>query len=218
MRWLLVCLACSAWPQNNVPAPNSQASAREAMKASLDKQRASIAAQRDAVRKQAELAGPAPLERTLAMPQIEPACEPMAESNIAPLIEGAAKNSDVQPGLLRAVIQQESSFLPCAVSVHGAKGLMQLMPAAIEQLGVHDPFDPKENVEAGARYLNQLLAKYKGDTKRALGAYRIGPAVIDRANGLPDDPEVRSYVDAILQKVATPPAPPQTPTPKPTGN
>jgi soluble lytic murein transglycosylase-like protein len=188
------------------------------MKASLEKQRASVAAQREAARKQAELAGPSPLERTLVMPEDDPGCEPLPESEIAPLISAAAKDHAVEPLLLRAVIQQESSFLPCAISVHGAKGLMQLMPAAIEQLGVNDPFDPKENIEAGARYLNQLLARYKGDLKRAVGAYRIGPSVIDQANGLPDNPEVKSYVEAILQKLATPPPPPQIPMPKPTGN
>jgi soluble lytic murein transglycosylase-like protein len=188
------------------------------MKASLEKQRASIAAQREAVRKQVELAGPSPLERTLVLPVPDPGCVPVPEAEVAPIVEGAAKSNEVQAALLRAVIQQESSFLPCAVSVHGAKGLMQLMPATVEQFGVHDPFDPKENVEAGAKYLGQLLARYKGDLKRAIGAYRIGPAAVDQANGIPDDPEVRSYVDTILQKLATPPAPPQTPTPKPTGN
>jgi len=172
MRWLLVCLAWNAWAQTSAPAPNNQTSSREAMKASLEKQRASVAVQREAAKKQAELAGPYPLERTIVLPQLDPGCDPLPESEIATLVEGAAKNNAVAPGMLRAIIQQESSFLPCAVSVHGAKGLMQLMPAAIEQLGVHDPFDPKENVEAGAKYLNQLLARYKGDLKRAVGASR----------------------------------------------
>jgi len=188
------------------------------MKASLEKQRASIAAQWETAKKQAELAGPSPLEHTIVLPQPGPGCEPLPESELAPLIEGAAKSNAVKPELVRAVIQQESSFLPCAVSVHGAQGLMQLMPATSEEFGVKDPFNPKENVEAGAKYLSQLLTRYKGDLTRAVGAFRIGPAVIDQANGLPDNPEVKSYVDAILQKVATPPAPPQTPTPKPTGN
>jgi len=78
---------------------------------------------------------------------------------------------------------------------------MQLMPQTIQDLGVEDPFDPRENVEAGAKFLKQLLDKYKGDLAQALGAYNAGPAAIDEAGGIPEMTETRDYVDAILKKL-----------------
>ncbi|MBZ5578600.1 MAG: lytic transglycosylase domain-containing protein [Acidobacteriia bacterium] len=212
MRWLLLWFAWSGLVQNN------EAQNNEAMRAALEQQRAAAATQREAVRKQAELAGPGPLQHTLAPAPAGPTCEPIADAVVTPLIEAAAKAHEVQTNLLHAVIQRESGFRPCAVSEHDAKGLMQLMPAALEQFKVEDPFDPKQNIEAGATYLKQLVDKYKGDLARVLGAYRIGPSVVDQAKGVPDIPEVRSYVDAILKELATPPALPQTPKPTPIGN
>jgi soluble lytic murein transglycosylase-like protein len=197
MRYVLVWIAWSASAQN------------DAMQAALDKQRAAAQIQREAVRKQAELSGP---RRLITVAPTEPACEPIADSVVTPLIEGAAKTSALDPKLLRAVIQQESGFRPCAVSVHDAKGLMQLKQPVVEQFGVMDPFDPKQNIEAGTKYLKQLIDRYKADTARALSAYRIGP------DGPADLPEVRTYVEAILKNLSTPPAPPQNPTPKPTEN
>lgn len=214
MRWLLVSAACSAWAQVNLWAQNN-----EALRAALEQQRAAAQTQRDAVGKQAELAGPGPLRHTLTPAAwTPPPCDVIADAAVTPLIEAAVKPHKLDANLVRAVIRQESSFYPCAVSVHGAKGLMQLMPAAIEQLKVTDAFDPKQNIEAGTRYLKQLFDKYQGDLPRALSAYRIGPTVVDSANGVPDLPEVRDYVDAILRSLPTPPAPPQIPMPRPTGN
>jgi soluble lytic murein transglycosylase-like protein len=192
MRWLLVLVAWTALAQN----------AREAMQASVEKQRASVEKQKEAVKKQAELAGPGPLQ----MPKIEdsepePACDPIPVPTLDPLIAGAATTQKVAPDLLRAVIRQESRFYPCAVSEHGAKGLMQLMPDTISLLGVKDPFDSKENIEAGAKYLKEMIDRYKGDLAKALGAYNAGPATVDQAKGVPDIPETRNYVDAILQSL-----------------
>ena len=78
---------------------------------------------------------------------------------------------------------------------------MQLMPDTAGSLGVKDPFDPQQSIEAGARYLKQLLDKYKGDLKLALGAYNAGPAAVDAAGAIPDIPETHDYVDAILKKI-----------------
>jgi soluble lytic murein transglycosylase-like protein len=123
------------------------------------------------------------------------------------------------PKLLRAVMERESGFHPCAVSPKGAKGLMQLMPDTAAQLGVKDPFDPKENVDAGAHYLKQMLDRYKGDLSQALGAYNAGPAAVDQAGGVPDIPETLDYVKSILQKLApTRTDPPSIPPPKPIEN
>src|ERR1044071_1198918 len=157
---------------------------------SIEKQMQSVALQREAVRKQSG-----------AAVAVKPDCEPMEEAEVAPLIDNAAKAQALPAKLVRAVIAQESGFHSCAVSDKGAQGLMQLMPATAEQFGVKDPFDPKANVEAGAKFLRALLEKYKGDLLQALGAYNAGPETVDKAGGVPDIPETKSYIDAIVEKV-----------------
>jgi soluble lytic murein transglycosylase-like protein len=135
------------------------------------------------------------------------------------LLGVAATSQHVDPKLLRGVVIQESGFRPCAVSSRGALGLMQLMPATAEQFQVADPFDARQNIEAGARYFKELLDRYKGDIPLALAAYNAGPGAVDAAKGIPDIPETRDYVRSILEMVPiTPSVPPQIPTPKPTGN
>jgi soluble lytic murein transglycosylase-like protein len=104
------------------------------------------------------------------------------------------------------MIGQESAFRPCAVSAKGAEGLMQLMPETAAELGVADPFDPRQNLDGGARFLKQLLDKYKGDLPQALGAYNAGPKTVDESGGVPDLQETREYVDAILAKAGLKPA------------
>lgn len=162
----------------------------------MEKQRAAAAIQRESVRKQMEMASQwrsATLE--------EPECEAIPDVELTPLIHSAAQSSQVQTKLLRSVIERESANRPCAISVTGAKGLMQLMPETAEQFQVADPFDAKQNVEAGAKYLKQLLDRYKGDVKLALAAYNAGPTVVDQKGGVPDIKETQEYVEAILQKL-----------------
>jgi soluble lytic murein transglycosylase-like protein len=169
---------------------------------SIQKQLAAAAIQREAVRKQVEMA--AQYRATpAAVAQGEPAveCEPMPAAEITPIVDAAAQEHHVQTEVLRGVIEQESGGRPCAVSPKGARGLMQLMPATMEQFQVADAFDPKQNVEAGAQFLKQLLDKYKGDLKLALAAYNAGPGSVDQANGIPDIRETKDYVDAILKKM-----------------
>jgi soluble lytic murein transglycosylase-like protein len=176
------------------------------MKASVAKQLAAIAAQREAVRKQAGAAG-SWLSPWASAPLMQPECDPIADPVVAPLIEGAAKAHDIEPKLIRAVIEQESGFRPCAISARGAEGLMQLMPDTAEQLGVADPFDPSQNIEAGAKFLKELIDKYQGDVAQALGAYNAGPGAADKAGGIPEIPETRDYIDAILKKLDIKPPP-----------
>lgn len=129
----------------------------------------------------------------------EPECEPLSAMEMAPLIDDAAEKDGLSSDLLRAVIRRESAFRPCAVSSKGALGLMQLMPATARGLGVVDPFDPKENVEGGARLLRELMDRYTGDLSRVLGAYNAGPARVDAADGIPQLTETLAYVDTILR-------------------
>jgi len=183
-------------------APRPPPSAAELMRQAVEKQRAAAATQREAARKQAETAGVwLPDWSGVTEPAQPPACEPMADNLVQPIIEAAAKAQDVQPDLLRAVIERESGFRPCAISAKDARGLMQLMPATVEQFGLVDPFDPKENVGAGAKYLKQLLDKYKGDLKLALAAYNAGPASVDQVASVPPLTETQDYVEAILKKL-----------------
>jgi soluble lytic murein transglycosylase-like protein len=191
------------------------------MQSSIEKQRAAAALQRESVRKQVEAAaswlGRDPSAPLAAIP--EPACEPIPDATVTPLIESVAKQQTLAPKLLRAVIEQESGFRPCAVSPKGAQGLMQLMPATADRFGVKDVFDPKENIDAGAKFLKQLLDKYGGDLAQALGAYNAGPTTVDQSGGVPQIPETQDYVKAILQKLGvTRTDPPSIPMPKPIEN
>jgi soluble lytic murein transglycosylase-like protein len=184
--------------------PAKPAKPVETFQSAMEKQRAAIAAQRAAVRQQRETAVPWMLAPpgSEAAPGIEAEdCAPIADPELTPLIESAAKQHQVEPKLLRGVIEQESGFRACAISSKGAKGLMQLMPATIEQFGVGDVFDPKQNIEAGATYLRQLLDKYKGDINLALAAYNAGPATVDQTGGIPDIKETQDYVERIVKKM-----------------
>ncbi len=112
-------------------------------------------------------------------------------------INTAAKRNDVDPNLIRAIIKAESNFNPNAVSRKGAMGLMQLMPETARSLKVQNPFDPKQNVDAGVRYFKNLMDNYKGDLKLSLAAYNAGSGAVTRSNGVPHIPETQNYVKQI---------------------
>jgi len=113
------------------------------------------------------------------------------------LILDACQRYGVDPALVKGVIHAESGFDPNAVSRAGAKGLMQLMDATAAGLGVSDSFDPSENVEAGVRYLSELIDRYQ-DEALALAAYNAGPGAVDRYGGIPPFAETQSYVPRVL--------------------
>lgn len=184
----------------------------DAMKASIEKQHAaaaiqkgSIEAQRAAARRGAEAAGTA---QPGPSPGIEPPCEPAPVADIAPIIDSTAKAQGMDQSLVRAVVEQESGYRSCAVSEKGALGLMQLMPDTAGQFGVADPFDASQNVEAGVKFLKQLIERYKGDLSLALAAYNAGPATVDDAGTIPPIQETQDYVSAILRKIGRRPAQP----------
>ena len=114
----------------------------------------------------------------------------------AQLADAAADKYGLPRRLVRSVISTESDFEPRAVSPKGAIGLMQLMPATAEALGA-DPRDPAQNVDAGARYLRDLLEKYDGGLWHALAAYNAGPGAVDKYQGVPPYRETIDYVGKI---------------------
>jgi soluble lytic murein transglycosylase-like protein len=124
-----------------------------------------------------------------------------AAGDYADVLAQAADRYRLDPALLTAVAQVESSFDPTAVSPKGAQGLLQLMPATAARFGADDAFDVRQNVEAGARYLSWLLERYDGETELALAGYNAGEAAVDRYDGVPPYPETQAYVSRVLDRV-----------------
>ena len=183
-------------------AERQRAAVQQMMAPALERQRESARAQaRTAVEASAE-SNPfftVPWPKPVSMPQTMAAeCDPLPAAQIESLIEDSAKAESVSADLLRDVMRKESGFRPCAISWAGAQGLMQLMPATALQFQVSDPFDPKQNTAAGAKFLKSLLDRYGGDVAKALGAYNAGPGRVDEAGGVPPIPETQDYVTAIL--------------------
>lgn len=113
------------------------------------------------------------------------------------LLKEVARKYRLPLNLLEGVVKVESNFDPQAVSPSGALGLMQLMPETARALGVKNPFDPRENLEAGARYLRQMLDLFRGNIDLALAAYNAGPGAVQRYGGIPPYKETREYIEKV---------------------
>ena len=184
---------------------------RKAMDASIETQLQSVRRQLDSLKSSVAatststvLSSPWPVTESgnMAVATVEPLeadCIPMPASLLRGYINQIADREGLTPDLLRAVISKESSFNPCAVSSAGAMGLMQLMPLTAAQFDVNNPFDSRQNIDAGARYLSELLDRYDGNLALALGAYNAGPTMVDSYRGLPPIPETLNYVSGILE-------------------
>jgi hypothetical protein len=129
---------------------------------------------------------------------------PLAPSEIDHLVRQAANRVQVDPDLVHAIIEVESDYQPNAVSNKGAMGLMQLMPAAAMRFGVDNPFDPKQNIEAGVTYLKYLLDLFGGDLSLALAAYNAGENSVLRQGGIPSYPETRDYLRKVSDRYGAP--------------
>jgi soluble lytic murein transglycosylase-like protein len=113
------------------------------------------------------------------------------------IVHEAADRHNVDPALVRAVIETESNWNPSAISRKGAVGLMQLMPTTAQRFGASDFYTPQQNVEAGVKYLKTLLERYDGNLDLALAAYNAGEGAVDRAHGIPRFRETRDYVQKV---------------------
>jgi len=102
------------------------------------------------------------------------------QGEYASIIASAAATHGLDPKLIEAVVHTESGFDARAVSPVGAQGLMQLMPGTAAELGVSDAFDPEQNIQAGSKYLKQLMNRYHGDVGLALAAYNWGMGNLER--------------------------------------
>ena len=194
--------------QPPAPKPGGQqpdtTAAQSAMAESLAMQRASVMQQVAGVMGKA----PTPAASFFTVPWVEtpvpfssPPCPPMPAAELDKLIEQSSQQEGVKAELIRGVIAEESGAHPCAVSWKGAQGLMQLMPATSELFGVKDPFDPRQNVEAGTKLLKQLLTKYNNDVSLALAAYNAGEGRVDKDGAVPQIPETQNYVNDIQSKL-----------------
>jgi hypothetical protein len=173
-----------------------QTAAAQAMESSIERQKAAL---------QRRTGGPAEAFFDMQGPSgvaggPPPVCDPLPAPQIESLIETASLRQGVDADLIRDVMKEESAFKPCAVSPKGAMGLMQLMPMTAGDLGVSNPFDPEENVNAGTQFLKRLMLRYGGDLALTLGAYNAGPSRVERAAkiAVPEMPETVNYVRDIL--------------------
>ena len=119
--------------------------------------------------------------------------------SITEMVEKAAHDNNVDPLLVHSIIRVESNYNPDAVSPKGAQGLMQLMPPTARGMGVTDSFDPRQNIEAGVRYLKYLQDMYKDD-RLALAAYNAGPGAVQKYKWIPPYPETQDYVNRVGQQ------------------
>jgi soluble lytic murein transglycosylase len=114
------------------------------------------------------------------------------------IIANASQQYGVSFPLLKAIIKAESGFDPRAVSKKGAKGLMQIMPENFKPLGIKDPFDPSQNIHAGARYFKQMYDRF-GKLALSLAAYNAGPTAVERYKTVPPYEETEEYVERVLK-------------------
>lgn len=126
------------------------------------------------------------------------ASQALAPAELNAIIADASAANSVPPALTNAVLMAESGGNPAAVSSAGAQGLMQLMPATAATCGIANPFDPRSNVDCGARYLHDLLLHYNNNVELAVAAYNAGPGSVDSYHGVPPYAETREYVARVV--------------------
>ncbi len=125
--------------------------------------------------------------------------DPARYSRYSSLIDEAAQLYQLPHSFIRAVVRVESDFNPQVVSRAGAMGLMQLMPKTARSMGVSDPFDARQNILGGARYLRILANRFKGDLVLTVAAYNAGEGAVQKHRGIPPYKETQRYVRRVLK-------------------
>lgn len=138
-----------------------------------------------------------PVRTTYRYYQAEPGDNHAAATPVADLIRRYASVNRLDVNLVKAVVRAESNFDVDAVSSRGAIGLMQLHPETVKDLKVMDPFDPRQNIAGGTKYLRWMLDRFEGDLDRALAAYNAGPSTVERYGGIPPYAETEAYVKKV---------------------
>ena len=119
-------------------------------------------------------------------------------TQIDELIKEYSQKYGLDSDFVKAVVKQESGFNEKATSKCGAMGLMQLMPGTAKALNVNDPYNARDNIEGGVKYLKGLMDRFGGDMKLALAAYNAGPNAVKKYNGIPPYNETQNYVKNIM--------------------
>ena len=122
-----------------------------------------------------------------------------AERLLHPIVIQTASRHQLDPALIKAIIMAESGYNTRAISKKGAKGLMQLMPATAQALGVEDIFNPKQNISGGVRYFKQLVTQFDGDVELALAAYNAGSRNVMHYQGIPPFKATQYYIKKVFK-------------------
>jgi soluble lytic murein transglycosylase-like protein len=122
----------------------------------------------------------------------------LPDANLEPMIARHSDAQNLDPKLVRALIQAESGYNVKAVSNKGAIGLMQLMPDTASELNILNPYDPDQNIRGGTMYLRQMLDHFAGKVELAIAAYNAGPGAVEKHGGIPPFAETRDYVRRVL--------------------
>ncbi len=115
-------------------------------------------------------------------------------------IREAAQRYELDPHLVKAVVEAESNFDSYAVSHRGARGLMQLMPSTAGDMQVKNSFNARQNIEGGCRYLRRMLDMFDNNLHLALAAYNAGPSNVKKYKSIPPFAETKNYVRSVLRK------------------
>jgi hypothetical protein len=129
--------------------------------------------------------------------RLSPRLVSLPDTGLEPMIARHSGAQNLDPKLVRALIQAESGYNARAVSNKGAIGLMQLMPDTASELKVN-PYDPEQNIRGGTLYLRQMIDHFAGKVELAIAAYNAGPGAVEKHGGIPPFAETRDYVRRVL--------------------
>jgi len=124
--------------------------------------------------------------------------EPLQNKKFDKIIKTVAEKYNLEASLIHSIIRTESDYDPHCVSSKGALGLMQLMPETAKIYGVGNPFEPRDNIEGGVRYLKELMSLYDRRTRFVLAAYNAGQTAVKKYGGIPPYPETRNYIEKVM--------------------